>query len=142
MALNQLIYQLFSQKSGKSQVLRLMSFHLTICRMCSLENKANETLLILKTNSKMIADLRLEYKSLLEKEYGQNALGIEHADMDRFQQRLYAIQQDMEMQRCNIDMFIRMVADRKNLVSHLHTVPRCLSAKHSKVQTILWTRNN
>ena len=89
-----------------------------------LEERANETVLILKLNLNVISQLTNHYKSLLESNelpqmISRGCLG----DMVRFNRRIDGITKDIELQILRVESLLRLLADRKTLVSA--STPSC-----------------
>ena len=86
-------------------------------RIQFIEEKANETLLVLKANITVLTELRQHYRSLLESENWPPELGLEcKCEIDRFEKRVSHIENDLRMQQSRTETLLRLLADRKSLV--------------------------
>jgi hypothetical protein len=81
------------------------------------EDQANEALLILRANSKVLMDLRQEYTSLLKNKSCPASILCYATDVERFDQHLANVEKDLLMQQNRLEALLRVLADRKNLVS-------------------------
>jgi hypothetical protein len=83
----------------------------------AIEDRVNEALLILRSNSCVVTELRLEYVSLTESKIQQKILQEdEHAGICMFDRDLLQIQKDLVMQRSRLEALLQLMADRKSLV--------------------------
>ena len=82
-----------------------------------LEERANETVLVLKLNLNVISQLTKHYKSLTESgELPQIISRTSGGDMIRFNRRIDGITKDIELQILRVEALLRLLADRKTLV--------------------------
>jgi hypothetical protein len=90
-------------------------------RIQFIEEKANEARLILKVNEKVIDELKLHYRSSLDSEYCPEVMSRNcKLDFAKFSKRVISIQNDLRVQQSRAESLLRLLADRKSLVS------RCL----------------
>lgn len=88
-------------------------------RIHYIEEKANESLLVLKINISVIAGLKQHYQSVISSKNCPEELRQDcNADVDQFENRLSAVANDMRMQEWSLGGLLRLVADRKALVRH------------------------
>ena len=86
-------------------------------RIQFIEEKANETLLVLKANITVLTELRQHYRSLLESENWPPELGLKcKCEIERFEKRVSHIENDLRMQQSRTETLLRLLADRKSLV--------------------------
>lgn len=81
------------------------------------EEQATAVLLILKANSKVLADLRNEYRSVLRNLQCPASVKACEMEIERFEQHLLNVEKDLAMQQGRLEALLRVLADRKNLVS-------------------------
>ncbi len=87
-------------------------------RVQFIEDKANEVLLVLESNMNVLADLKVHYQSIMRSEHFSEELRQECTrDMIRFENRISSITKDLKMQQSRTQTLLRLLADRKNLVS-------------------------
>ena len=83
-----------------------------------LEERANETVLILKLNLNVISQLIKHYNSLIEsQELPQIISRACQGDMLRFNRRIDGITKSIELQILRVESLLQLLADRKTLVS-------------------------
>jgi hypothetical protein len=84
------------------------------------EDKANEVQLILGSNIEVLNGLRHHYQSLVQSEHCPDEL-IRNCkpDLERFEKRITGVISDLEMQKSRTNTLLRLLADRKSLVSHI-----------------------
>lgn len=83
-----------------------------------IEEKANEALLVLKSNSNILIELKQHYASL--DNCDDLPVGLRHdcrGFIARFQKRVTSIENDMRMHQSRIETLLRLLENRKNLVS-------------------------
>ncbi|CZR62094.1 uncharacterized protein PAC_11991 [Phialocephala subalpina] len=82
-----------------------------------LEDKANEVLLILESNTTVLTELELHYHSVRMSEHWPDEFSIEcRADTARFRSRIASILNDLRMQQARCRTLLRLLADRKSLL--------------------------
>lgn len=84
-----------------------------------IEEKVNEALLILKINTSVTTELKQHYQSVISSKNCPKELRQDcKADVDRFENRLSTVANDMRMQEWSLERLLHLVADRKALVWH------------------------
>lgn len=82
------------------------------------EDRANEVLLILESNASVLADLKAHYESIFQSQHCPLELVRDcKRDIERFNLRVGSVINDLQMQRARTTTLLRMIADRKSLVS-------------------------
>ena len=82
-----------------------------------LEEKTNETLLVLKTNMNVLADMRQHYLYLQGCEGWPQGLEANcKEDVLRFVKRVAIVENEHKMQVWRVETLLRLIADRKSLV--------------------------
>lgn len=82
-----------------------------------IEEKANEALLILKSNAIVLADLKDYYSSLTAlQDFPRGLVDECREDVSRFAKRMARIENDMKMHMSRTELLVRLIADRKSLV--------------------------
>lgn len=87
--------------------------------MQKMEDKANGALMVLKMNSNVLRDLIHEYRSLLLTE-NLDLDQTRRAEIIDFERHVASIEKDMSVQQARLETLLRMIADRKSLVSSSH----------------------
>ena len=83
-----------------------------------IEEKANETALVLRLNLNVIVQLRNYYRSIIQSQDFPKALAQNcNGDMSRFELRVDGITGDMELQILRVEALIQLLTERKTLVS-------------------------
>ena len=83
-----------------------------------IEEKANESMLVLKLNLNVISQLQEYYKSIMESHELSEIIREKcKGDMMRFKRRIDAIVRDVELQVLRVEALLHLLADRKTLVS-------------------------
>ena len=86
-------------------------------RLHFLEEKANETLLILKANSSVLTELKHHYSNTADSEdWPQDLKSNCRGDILRFERRVASVQNDLWMQQSRTETLLRLLANRKSLV--------------------------
>lgn len=86
-------------------------------RIQFIEEQANETLLILKTNGSVLTELSEYYCSVMRSEDCPPELQEHSKDrFARFDSRIGSIQYDLRMEQARVEILLRLLADRKTLV--------------------------
>lgn len=86
-------------------------------RIQFLEEKANETILVIDLNLSVLGDLKQFYQSLVESEEFPEELSKDCAgDVAKFVSRVAAVEHDLRLQRSRAHSLLRVLADRKNLL--------------------------
>ena len=84
------------------------------------EDKANEVHLILDSNIKVLSELKSHYQYVTKSEYFPESL-IRNCrpDLERFEKRITSVIKDLEMQQTRAATLLRLLTDRKDLVSRM-----------------------
>jgi hypothetical protein len=85
-------------------------------RIQFIEEKANETLLILKFNSSVLSELGQQYGSIIVSKDCPESIRRCGRDVARFQIRIASVKNDLQMQHSRVETLLRLLADRKTLV--------------------------
>jgi hypothetical protein len=86
-------------------------------RIQFIEEKANEALLVLKTNTTVLTELRDYYNSAMQSEdWPQDLRQHCNGNFARFGSRVGSVQHDLQMQLSRLEALLRLLADRKTLV--------------------------
>ena len=94
-------------------------------RIQIIEEQANETLLVLRTNSNVLTELREYYGSFMQSnDCPQNIKQHCHDGFGRFESRIASIRHDLQMQQSRVETLLRLLADRKTLVWNFASGPR------------------
>lgn len=87
-------------------------------RIQHIEEKANEAMLVLKINREVIEELITHYSTTLDSEYCPKPLSDNcKLNFAAFSKRIRSLQNDLRVQQSKIESLLRLLADRKNLVS-------------------------
>ena len=82
-----------------------------------IEEKANDVLLVLKTNMQVLADLRQYYQETAYCEDWPRELKLKCSnDISRFEKRIAGIEKKHQMQQQRVELLLRSMANRKSLV--------------------------
>ena len=88
-------------------------------RIQFIQEKVNETMLILKLNVDVLTELRQHYRSISESDAWPRELNLKcKREVIRFEKRVLAVENDLRMQQSRAEMLLRLLADRKSLVCH------------------------
>lgn len=96
-------------------------------RVQFIEDKANEVYLVLESNMNVLADLKTHYRSNMFLDLDPLAadpvvsLRGRGEVVERFESRISGVINDLKMQQSRVQALLRLLADRKSLVSHLST---------------------
>ena len=86
-------------------------------RIQHIQEKVNETLLVIKVNIDILTELRQHYRSIRESNGWPQELMLKcERDMFRFEKRVIAVESDFRMQQSRSETLVRLLADRKSLV--------------------------
>ena len=86
-------------------------------RIQLIEERANETLLILKTNTTVQEELKHYYSSLAKtNDFPQEIKQLCESDLADFCKRIHSLQNDFRMQQARLETLLRLLADRKTLL--------------------------
>ena len=87
-------------------------------------NKANDALLVLKTNMQVLADLRQYYQETAYCEDWPQELKFKcKGGISRFAKSIAVIEKNHQMHQQRVETLLRLVADRKSLVHSDHLTP-------------------
>jgi len=105
--------------------------------------KVNETLLVLKMNAKILAELQQYLQSVVSSEDCPNHLRTDcKGDVSRFERRITGIIDDLNLQQSRAETLLQMVADRKTLVSkHVQNDSTRLYSNSTQLYGILEFKN-
>ncbi|KAH0539072.1 hypothetical protein FGG08_004370 [Glutinoglossum americanum] len=85
-------------------------------RVQFIEDKANETLLVLKANVSVLSELKHCYRSLFDSGDCSKELAVRcKAGLTRFESRITSVENDLWMQQSRVETLLRLLADRKSL---------------------------
>ena len=83
-----------------------------------IENKANDVLLVLKTNMRVLGDLRKYYQETAYCEDWPQELKLKcNGDISRFEKSIAFVEKDHQMQQERVKILLRSIADQKSLVN-------------------------
>ena len=83
-----------------------------------IEEKLNETLLVLKTNAKILTELQQYYQFVVKSEDSIDYLQTDcKGDVSHFERRITNVIDDLNMQQSRLDTLLQLVTGRKTLVS-------------------------
>lgn len=86
-------------------------------RIQFIEEQANETLLVLKTNRNVLAELNEYYCSVIRSKDCPQEIKQHCEDrFVRFETRIASVQHDLRMEQSRVETLLRLLADRKTLV--------------------------
>ncbi|KAL9131378.1 MAG: hypothetical protein Q9175_006779 [Cornicularia normoerica] len=86
-------------------------------RIHFIQEKANETLLVLKLNVEVLTELRQHYRSICESVGWPRELTLKcKSKVFRFEKRVIAVENDLRMQQSRSETLLRLLADRKSLL--------------------------
>ena len=114
-------------------------------KLQSLEEKANESDLVLKTNIGILQELRAQYGTVISSAGFPSHVRQECSkDVLQFTRHLASAEHNLVLQRSRIETLMRLLADRKSLVStsfelEVNYVDRILSSMESS-NTAIWKR--
>ena len=82
-----------------------------------IEEKANDVLLVLKTNMQVLAELRQYYQETACCEDWPQELKLRcSSDVSRFEKCIAGVEKKHQMQQQRVELLLRSMADRKSLV--------------------------
>ena len=85
-----------------------------------IEEKANDVLLVLKTNMQVLADLRQYYQETAYCEDWPRELKLKCSnDISRFEKCIAGVEKKHQMQQQRVELLLRSMADRKSLVQFM-----------------------
>ena len=111
-------------------------------RLHFLEEKANETLLVLKTNMNVLTEMRQHYQYLVGcEDWPQDLQAGCKGDVFRFGKRITVVESDHKMQQWRVESLLRLIADRKSLVTTINPICEQSAADTLQLYGILQYRN-
>ena len=97
-----------------------------------IEEKANETALVLRLNLNVISQIRRYYQSVITSQDFPESLGQKcTGEMARFGRRIEDVEGDMQLQILRVEALIQLLAQRKTLVS----VAYCIAGMPPKLSS-------
>ena len=107
-----------------------------------IEEKAHEALLILKMNISIICQLKQYYDTIIKsKHFPQEVVQLCQDDLEQFELRVNGVLNDMQMQVLRLETLLRLLGDRKTLVSQINQSVQNARLKHDQLQSILEYHN-
>ena len=107
-----------------------------------LEEKANEALLILRLNISIIRQLKQYYHTISKsKLFPPEIARLCEGDLEQFGLQLDGIINDFEMQLLRLETLLRLLGDRKTLVSQVIRSTQDAMLKHDQLHSILEYQN-
>ena len=92
-------------------------------RIQFIQEKVNETQLILKLNVDVLVELRQHYHFICESDGWPRELSMKcKGDISRFEKRVIAVEKDLGMQQSRVETLLRLLADRMSLVCRVFWV--------------------
>lgn len=89
-------------------------------RIQFIQEKANESLLVLKLNADVLTELRQHYRPSCGSDGWLRELTFKcKREVSRFEKRVIAVESDLRMQQSRTETLLRLLADRKSLVCHV-----------------------
>lgn len=86
-------------------------------RIQYIQEKLNESLLVLKLNVDVLTALTQHYRAICESDGWPRELNLKcKGDVFRFEKRVRAVENDLLMQKSRTETLLRLLADRKSLV--------------------------
>lgn len=86
-------------------------------RIQFIQEKANESLLVLKLNADVLTELRLHYRPICGSDGWLRELTFKcKREVSQFEKRVIAIESDLRMQQSRTETLLRLLADRKSLL--------------------------
>lgn len=108
------------ERRGNSKVVETDDSDFSVSKLQSiqhLEEKANETLLVMEINSNILQELSDYYAGLQQRPIWQDDFGKDTKDsISRFQNAISSSVSDLKIQRSRLSALIRMLGKRKDLV--------------------------
>ncbi len=107
-----------------------------------IEEKAHEASLILKLNVSVIGQLRQYYDTIVKsKHFPQQIVQLCQDDLDQFHLRITGVLNDMEIHLLRLETLLRLLADRKTLVSQVVQSVQKARLNHDQLHSILEYHN-
>ncbi|KAI9780709.1 MAG: hypothetical protein M1816_002758 [Peltula sp. TS41687] len=97
----------------------------------SLEEKANNTLLVLEMNANVLSEMQQEYRAIAESEDWPDELRLGcKGDTSRFKRRVSNVINDLKMQRSRLETLLRLLGQRKSLLYGILDYRNMEASKH------------
>ena len=107
-----------------------------------IEEKAHGALLILKLNISIIRQLKQYYDTTIKsKHFPQEVVQLCQDDLEQFELRVNGILNDLQMQILRLETLLRLLGDRKTLVSQIIQSVQNVRLKHDQLHSILEYHN-
>ncbi|CAG8948908.1 hypothetical protein HYFRA_00002034 [Hymenoscyphus fraxineus] len=108
----------------------------TLQQVQFVEDKANEVLLVLEANIKIVRSIRNHYQAILNSEDcpGEIRLGSK-TEFSNFEKRISNIISDLEIQRSTAETLLRLLENRKSLLSALLNLNTIEASKEVSVKS-------
>ena len=104
--------------------------------------KANETILVVKQNTIVLAQLKEYYRSISRRKDFPKDLAESCKDaIDDFELRIEGLQDDMQTQILRLETLLRLLEDRKTLVSQIMPFKQSAKLRKSQLHSILDYQN-
>lgn len=87
-----------------------------------IEEKANEALLVLRSNANTLAELKHDYSDILETDTFEGDTDHCKQTYKRFVKAISCVENDLYVQQSRAEMLLRLLADRRSLVRGLPSV--------------------
>lgn len=96
-----------------------------------IEEKANETLLILRMNKKILTELKEYYYSIFGSQHRPEYLKADcEGDISSFKDRVASVINDLQMQESRLEALLQLLADRKALLYGILNYQNVLANKY------------
>ena len=107
-----------------------------------IEEKAHEASLILKLNVSVIGQLRQYYDAIIKsKHFPQQIVQLCQDDLDQFRLRIDGVLNDLHIHLLRLETLLRLLADRKTLVSQVVQSVQKARLNHDQLHSILEYHN-
>lgn len=107
-----------------------------------IEEKAHGALLILKLNISIIRQLKQYYDTTIKSKYfPQEVVQLCQDDLEQFGLRINEVLNDLQMQTLRLETLLRLLRDRKTLVSQIVQSVQNARLKHDQLHSILEYHN-
>ena len=107
-----------------------------------IEEKAHEASLILKLNVSVIGQLRQYYDAIVKsKHFPQQIVQLCQDDLDQFHLRINGVLDDLQIHLLRLETLLRLLADRKTLVSQVVQSVQRARLNHDQLHSILEYQN-
>ena len=107
-----------------------------------IEEKAHEALLILKLNISIIRQLKQYYDTIIKsKNFTQEVVQLCQDDLEQFELRVNGVLKDLQRQILRLETLLRLLGDRKTLVSQIIQSVQKARLKHDQLHSIVEYQN-